>query len=67
MRFDLPAPQPNFLFLPAVRGVLVIYSKAQFDAEGIDSYRAKSAGTGPFEFAGAQLGQGMEFTAVVDH
>lgn len=67
VRFDLPAPQSNFLFLMAGRGVLVIYSKAQFDDEGVDGYRAKPAGTGPFEFAGVQIGQGMDFTAVADH
>jgi len=28
VRFDLPSPQPDFLFLHAGRGVLTIYSKA---------------------------------------
>lgn len=67
VRFDLPAPSTNFLFLLAGRGVLLVYSKAQFDAQGSDGYRSKPAGTGPFEFVRSQLGQGMEFAAIPDH
>ncbi|WP_226627884.1 ABC transporter substrate-binding protein [Alloyangia pacifica] len=67
VRFDFDSPQADFLFLLAGRGVLAIYSKAQFDAEGLGGYKTAPAGTGPFVYDGTELGQGMTFSAVKDH
>lgn len=67
VRFDFEAPQADFLFLLAGRGVLAIYSKAQYDAEGIEGYLNTPAGTGQFVYEGTELGQGMTFSAVHDH
>lgn len=67
VRFDLPQPIPNFLFSHAGRGSLVIYSKAQFDAEGIEGYETAPAGSGPFQYEGREVGQSMTFSTVQDH
>jgi len=67
VRFDLPGPDPDFLFLHAGRAVLVIYSKAQFDAEGLDGYVAKPAGSGPFAFVSRDLGNTLKFDVIPDH
>lgn len=67
VRFDLPNPSPNFLFSNAGRGSLVIYSKAQFDAEGIEGYEAAPAGSGPFKYEGRETGQSIRFSAIKDH
>lgn len=65
--FDLPSPVPNFLFSHAGRGSLVIYSKAQYDAEGIEGYETAPAGSGPFQYEGREVGQSMTFSAIKDH
>jgi len=67
VKFSLPSPQVDFLFAHGGRGSLVIYSKAQFDAEGIEGYDAKPAGTGEFQFASRQVGQGLSFDRVDNH
>ncbi|RPE66551.1 ABC-type transport system substrate-binding protein [Pacificibacter maritimus] len=67
VRFDLPTPDPDFLFSHAGRGSLVIYSKAQFDAEGMEGYEAAPAGSGPFKYEGRDVGQSMTFSSIKDH
>lgn len=67
VRFDLPNPSPNFLFSNAGRGSLVIYSKAQYDAEGIEGYETAPAGSGPFKYEGRETGQSITFSAIKDH
>lgn len=67
VRFDLPSPQPEFLFSHAGRGALVIYSKAQFDAEGLDGYKRQPAGSGLFRYESAEIGQSILFSSVKDH
>ena len=67
VQFDLPSPEPNFLFSHAGRGSLAIYSKAQFDAEGIEGYETKPAGSGPFRYEGREVGQSILFSTVDDH
>ncbi|MBD3625706.1 MAG: ABC transporter substrate-binding protein [Rhodobacteraceae bacterium] len=67
VRFDLPSPEPNFLFSHAGRGSLAIYSKAQFDAEGIEGYENNPAGSGPFRYEGREVGQSILFSTVEDH
>lgn len=67
VRFDLPSPEPNFLFSNAGRGSLAIYSKAQYDAGGIEAYETAPAGSGPFRYEGREVGQSIRFSAIPDH
>ncbi|MFK7856822.1 MAG: ABC transporter substrate-binding protein [Granulosicoccus sp.] len=67
VRFDMESPVPNFLFSNAGRGSLVIYSKAQYDAEGIEGYEAAPAGSGPFKYEGREVGQSITFSTIKDH
>ena len=67
VRFDMPSPDPDFLFSNAGRGSLAIYSKAQFDAEGIEGYEAAPAGSGPFKYEGREVGQSITFSSIKDH
>lgn len=67
VRFDLPAPEPDFLFSHAGRGSLAIYSKAQYDAEGLEGYETAPAGSGPFKYEGRETGQSVTFSTVADH
>lgn len=67
VRFDLASPDPDFLFANAGRGSLVIYSKAQFDAEGLEGYEAAPAGSGPFKYEARETGQSIRFSAIKDH
>lgn len=67
VKFTLPSPQVDFLFVHGGRGSLVIYSKAQFDAEGLEGYDAKPAGTGELQYVERKPGQGLTFEKVVGH
>ena len=67
VRFDLPVSRPEFLFSHAGRGSLAIYSKAQFDAEGIEGYLRMPAGSGPFKYEGREVGQSALFSSIKDH
>ncbi len=67
IKFTLPRPQVDFLFVHGGRGSLVIYSKAQFDAEGLEGYDSKPAGTAELQYVERQIGQGLIFEKVVDH
>lgn len=67
VKFTLPKPQVDFLFVHGGRGSLVIYSKAQFDAEGLEGYDAKPAGTGDLQYVERKVGQGLVFEKVENH
>lgn len=67
VQFTLPKPQVDFLFVHGGRGSLVIYSKAQFDAEGLEGYDAKPAGTGKLQYDERQVGQGLSFVKAENH
>jgi peptide/nickel transport system substrate-binding protein len=67
VQFDLAAPDPDFLFLHAGRAVLTVYSKAQFDAEGLDGYKAAPAGSGPFTLVSRDLSNTLTFDVVEEH
>ncbi|WP_209428058.1 ABC transporter substrate-binding protein [Pararhodobacter sp. SW119] len=67
LTFHLPEPRPNFLFAHAGRGIMLIYSKAQYEAEGIEGYDAAPAGTGHFRLTERRIGEGVTFEAVEDH
>ncbi len=51
----------------AKRGSMEIYSKAQFDAEGLEGYQRRPAGTGPYQFVERRMGEGLLFERVPDH
>ncbi|GFE49703.1 peptide ABC transporter [Roseobacter cerasinus] len=67
VKFTLPAPQVDFLFVHGGRGSLVIYSKAQFDKEGLEGYDAKPAGTANLQYVERNIGQGLTFEKVEGH
>ncbi len=50
-------------------GDLIIVSKAQWDAEGLEAFdaeNAKTAGTGPYQLVGRKLGESLSFERVPD-
>ena len=57
VRFTYDKPIKDLLFLHGGRSVMKVYSKAQFDAEGLEGYDRKFAGTGHFQFVSRQPGQ----------
>lgn len=67
VRFHLPEPRPTYLFAHAGRGTLLIYSKAQYEAEGLDGYDANPAGTSQLQFVSREVGKGVTFARVNDH
>lgn len=67
VKFTLASPQIDFLFAHGGRGSLVIYSKAQYDAEGLEGYDRRPAGTGEFQFVTRDIGQGVTFERVENH
>ena len=64
-RFD--EPRTDYAFYHAARGSMEIYSKAQFDAEGLEGYQRRPAGTGPYQFVERRMGEGLMFERVPDH
>jgi len=67
VRFDLAAPNPDFLFFHAGRALLTIYSKAQYEAQGLAGYNSKPAGSGPFAFVARDLSGNLTFDVLHDH
>lgn len=67
VRFHLPEPRPTYLFAHAGRGTLLIYSKAQYDAEGLEGYAANPAGTSQLSFVSREVGRGVTFARVENH
>jgi oligopeptide/dipeptide ABC transporter ATP-binding protein len=65
--FHLPEPRPNYLFAHAGRGSLHIYSKAQFDAEVLEGYDARPAGSGELQYVERVPGRGVVFEKVEGH
>ena len=51
----------------AQQGNLFIYSKAQFDAEGIESYDIQPGGVGPWQFEERTLDVNLLYSRVEDH
>lgn len=67
VRFTFAEPRQGFLFSVASRGSLVVYSKAQYDAEGIEGYQRRPAGTEDFRLVERRIGEGVRFERVDDH
>ena len=55
--FRFPEPRQGFEFAHAGRGSLYIFSKAQYDEEGIAGYDRRPAGTGPFQIVESSPGR----------
>jgi ABC-type transport system substrate-binding protein len=66
IRFTFEEPRMDFDFANAGRGSMYVYSKAQFDAEGMEGYDANPAGTGHFRFVEREPGRVLLET-VEDH
>jgi peptide/nickel transport system substrate-binding protein len=67
IKFIFEEPRQAFLFTVASRGSMVVYSKAQFDAEGLEGYDSKPAGTGHYQFVERTPGAGIRYERVDDH
>jgi len=67
VRFTLPAPNPDFLFFHAGRALLTIYSKAQYEAQGLEGLARLPAGSGPFIFENRDLNGNLVFKVAQDH
>jgi peptide/nickel transport system substrate-binding protein len=65
--FRFAEPRTDYTFQHAGRGAMVVYSKAQYDAEGIDGYHSKPAGTAAYQYVERRVGEGILFEAVPDH
>jgi peptide/nickel transport system substrate-binding protein len=65
--FRFAEPRVDFEFLNAGRGALVIYSKAQYEAEGLDGYNERPAGTGPYQLVERRTGEYVLLERVADH
>lgn len=66
--FNLLRPEAELDFIATgQQGNWFIYSKAQFDAEGLKGYEKAAAGTGPWVFVDRQLGTSISYQRVKDH
>ena len=65
--FRFETPRTDYAFQHAGRGSMVVYSKAQFDKEGVDGYVSKPAGTAAYQYVERQPGAGVTFERVPDH
>ena len=54
-------------FASAQQGNLFMYSKAQFDAEGLEGYDTLPAGVGPWQFEERTLDVNLLYSRVPDH
>ncbi len=66
VRFTYDSPRVEKLFLHGGRSVMKIYSKSQFDQEGLEGYDRRFAGTGPYRFVSREPGR-MLYERVEDH
>jgi len=64
--FEFDEPRTDFEFNHAGRGDLFIYSKAQFEKEGMEGYDERFAGTGPWQVLEKAPGR-MVFERVENH
>ncbi|MDA1129813.1 MAG: ABC transporter substrate-binding protein, partial [Chloroflexi bacterium] len=66
--FNLLRPEAELPFVnSAQNGNLFMYSKDQFDAEGVAGYEKAAAGTGPWVFTDRELGSSITYRRVEDH
>ena len=63
---QLKSPNPDFLFYIAPSGGGLMMSKAFWDAEGLEGYNEDMIGTGPYRYAGRELGVDVDFEKLSD-
>jgi peptide/nickel transport system substrate-binding protein len=63
-RFD--EPRTDYAFHHAGRGSMVVYSKAQWDAEGEQGYVDRPAGTAPYQFVERRVGEAVVYERAPD-
>ena len=61
LTLQLKTPNPDFLFYIAPSGGGLMMSKAYWDAEGLEGYNEDMIGTGPYRYAGRELGVDVDF------
>ncbi len=64
---QLGNPNPDYLFYIAPSGGGLMMSKAFWDAEGLEGYKEDMIGTGPYRFAGRELGVDVDFERLPEH
>ena len=57
VRFDYEKPRTNLLYLHGAHSIMQIYSKKQFDEEGLEGYDRRFAGTGHYQFVSREPGR----------
>jgi len=57
VRFKYQEPRTNLLYLHGGHTIMMIYSKKQFDEEGLEGYDKRFAGTGHFQFVSREPGR----------
>jgi peptide/nickel transport system substrate-binding protein len=65
--FHFERPRTDYAFSHAGRGSMYVYSKAQHDAEGVEGYDRRPAGTNRYQFVERRIGEGVLFERVEDH
>jgi peptide/nickel transport system substrate-binding protein len=65
--FHFERARTDFAFPLAGRGSMYVYSKAQYDAEGLDGYDRRPAGSGPYQYVERRVGEGVLFERAPDH
>lgn len=66
VRVEFPTPRRDFAFNIAGRSTIHLYSKAQYEAGGIEAYENEPTGTGPFQYVSHEPGQVL-YRRVEDH
>lgn len=67
IKFHFDEPRAGFLFSVALRGAMIVYSKAQYDEEGVEGYVSKPAGSGPFQYVERRDGDRLVMERVENH
>jgi peptide/nickel transport system substrate-binding protein len=67
IKFKFQEPRQGFLFTLAMRGSLLVYSKAQYDAEGLDGLARRPAGNERYRLVERTVGEGVLFERVDGH
>ena len=57
VRFSYKKPRTNLLYLHGGHSIMLIYSKKQFDKEGLKGYDRRFAGTGHYQFVSREPGK----------
>lgn len=65
--FKFDKPRTDYAFMHAGRGAMVIYSKAQFEKEGLAGYLRKPAGTASYQYVSRAIGSNVSFEVVQNH